>query len=115
MGDYQDIRTMGLGVKVLPLTMSIFTVANLSLCGIPFLAGFYSKDLILEMVIIRSYNIFIFIVAIVSTFLTVAYSCRLRFLTRVCLIKSERIYTLLEKEVKNGSFNNSSLKFPQTY
>lgn len=98
--DYQDIRTMGLGVKVLPLTMSIFTVANLSLCGMPFLAGFYSKDLILEMVIIRSYNIFMFIVAIVSTFLTVAYSCRLRFLTRVCLVKSERIYTLLDKDLK---------------
>merc|ERR1712061_367968 len=98
--DYQDIRTMGLGVKVLPLTMSIFTVANLSLCGMPFLAGFYSKDLILEMVIIRSYNIFMFIVAIVSTFLTVAYSCRLRFLTRVCLIKSERIYILLDKDLK---------------
>lgn len=98
--DYQDIRTMGLGVKVLPLTMSIFTVANLSLCGIPFLAGFYSKDLILEMVIIRSYNIFMFIVAIVSTFLTVAYSCRLRFLTSVCLIKSESMYTLLDKDLK---------------
>jgi NADH-ubiquinone oxidoreductase chain 5 len=98
--DYQDIRTMGLGVNVLPLTISIFTVANLSLCGIPFLAGFYSKDLILEIVIIRSYNIFIFIVAMLSTFLTVAYSCRLRFLTRVCLIKSESIYTLLDKDLK---------------
>jgi len=98
--DYQDIRTIGLSVKILPLTMSIFTVANLSLCGMPFLAGFYSKDLILERIIIRSYNIFIFTIAIVSTFLTVAYSCRLRFLTRVCLIKSESMYTLLDKDLK---------------
>lgn len=98
--DYQDIRTMGLGVKVLPLTISIFTVANLRLCGIPFLAGFYSKDLILEMVIISSYNLFMFSIAMVSTFLTVAYSCRLSFLTSVCLIKSESIYSLLDKDLK---------------
>lgn len=98
--DYQDIRTMGLGSLALPLTISIFTVANLSLCGIPFIAGFYSKDLILEIVIIRSSNLFIFFVAILATFLTVAYTCRLRFLTCAGLVKSESMYTLLDKDTK---------------
>lgn len=98
--DYQDIRTIGFGTLTLPLTISIFTVANLSLCGMPFMAGFYSKDLILEMVIIRSSNAFMFFVAIFATFLTVAYTCRLRFLTRVGLVKRERIYSLLDKDLK---------------
>jgi NADH-ubiquinone oxidoreductase chain 5 len=98
--DYQDIRTMGLGATFLPLTMRIFTTANLRLCGIPFIAGFYSKDLILEIVIMNSFNLFIFFIAIVSTFLTVFYTCRLRFLTGVSFVKRERIYTLLDYDLK---------------
>jgi len=98
--DYQDIRTIGLGSLTLPLTISIFIVANLSLCGMPFMAGFYSKDLILETVIINSSNVFMFFVAMLATFLTVAYTCRLRFLTRVGLVKSERIYSLLDRDIK---------------
>mgnify|MGYP003325536407 CR=1 FL=1 len=98
--DYQDIRTIGFGALTLPLTIRIFTVANLSLCGMPFMAGFYSKDLILEMVIIDSSNAFMFFVAMFATFLTVAYTCRLSFLTRVGLVKSERIYCLLDKDMK---------------
>jgi hypothetical protein len=39
---------MGNGLKSLPVSFRIFTVANLRLCGIPFIRGFYSKDLILE-------------------------------------------------------------------
>jgi NADH-ubiquinone oxidoreductase chain 5 len=98
--DYQDIRTMGFGSIALPLTMGIFTVANLSLCGMPFIAGFYSKDLILEMVLMRPRNIFMFFVAMLATFLTVAYTCRLRFLTSAGLIKREGAYSLLDKDVK---------------
>ena len=98
--DYQDIRTIGFGALTLPLTIRIFTVANLSLCGMPFMAGFYSKDLILEIVIINSGNLFMFFVAILATFLTVAYTCRLRFLTRVGLVKSESMYNLLDKDFK---------------
>jgi len=45
----QDIRLIG-GLSVqLPLTTGILNMANMALCGFPFLAGFYSKDLILEL------------------------------------------------------------------
>jgi NADH dehydrogenase subunit L (EC 1.6.5.3) len=48
--DCQDIRYMGSIINFMPLTSICFNVSSLSLCGIPFLAGFYSKDLILEVV-----------------------------------------------------------------
>ena len=52
-GDSQDIRFIG-GLSVyIAFTSSSLMVSNFSLCGIPFLAGFYSKDFISEMFSIR--------------------------------------------------------------
>lgn len=78
--DFQDIRRIGGVFKAMPTVFSIIIVANLRLCGLPFMRGFYSKDLILESIIIINYGIFVFFFAMVATFLTVAYSCRLAFL-----------------------------------
>nr|YP_010240543.1 NADH dehydrogenase subunit 5 [Nothybus sumatranus]QTF87884.1 NADH dehydrogenase subunit 5 [Nothybus sumatranus] len=77
MGDSQDIRGMGaLGIHM-PLTCVCFNISNLALCGMPFLAGFYSKDLILEMVLMSYINFFSFFLFFFSTGLTVCYSLRL--------------------------------------
>merc|ERR1712180_461505 len=78
--DYQDIRKIRIISRIIPLTFRVMTVANLSLCGLPFLSGFYSKDMILEVMIISNINLVIFILIIVATFFTVAYSCRMSFL-----------------------------------
>lgn len=48
MGDEQDRRRMGGLVKVLPLTYAAIFVGSIALMGFPFLTGFYSKDVILE-------------------------------------------------------------------
>ena len=56
VGDYQDIRVMGALVKYIPLRVIMINLANLALCGTPFLAGFYSKDLILEVAFINEVN-----------------------------------------------------------
>lgn len=73
----QDIRFIGgLSIRI-PLTCSCFNIANLALCGIPFLAGFYSKDLILETVMLSYINFFSFFLFFFSTGLTVCYSFRL--------------------------------------
>lgn len=77
IGDFQDIRIMGGLVNHIPLTSSIFNVANLALCGMPFLAGFYSKDLILEVVMLSYINVFRFFLYFFSVGLTVSYSFRL--------------------------------------
>nr|YP_009350670.1 NADH dehydrogenase subunit 5 [Amitermes meridionalis]AQP27583.1 NADH dehydrogenase subunit 5 [Amitermes meridionalis] len=77
MGDSQDIRFMG-GMSVyMPFTSSSLMVSNFALCGMPFLAGFYSKDFILEMFSMSYVNMFGFLLLFVSTGLTVCYSFRL--------------------------------------
>nr|YP_009335925.1 NADH dehydrogenase subunit 5 [Tonkinacris sinensis]APO15132.1 NADH dehydrogenase subunit 5 [Tonkinacris sinensis] len=75
--DSQDIRFMGSIVNFMPLTSICFNVSSLSLCGMPFLAGFYSKDLILEMVCLSWINYLIFFLYFFSTGLTASYSFRL--------------------------------------
>nr|AMP43801.1 NADH dehydrogenase subunit 5 [Satanas sp. KW-2016] len=77
MGDFQDIRVMGGLVNHMPISSSCFNVANLALCGMPFLAGFYSSDLILEVVCLSYINVFSFFLYFFSTGLTVSYSLRL--------------------------------------
>lgn len=79
MKNSQDIREIGGLIFSIPLTTSCLNIANLALCGIPFLAGFYSKDLILEIVLLSNINFFSFFLYFFSTGLTVCYSFRLTF------------------------------------
>nr|YP_010688231.1 NADH dehydrogenase subunit 5 [Csiroleon tumidipalpus]WBR65425.1 NADH dehydrogenase subunit 5 [Csiroleon tumidipalpus] len=79
MKNTQDIRCMGGLVGMMPLTCTCFNIANLALCGMPFLAGFYSKDLILEIVSLSYINILIYFLYFLSTGLTVCYSMRLTY------------------------------------
>nr|WBR65620.1 NADH dehydrogenase subunit 5 [Layahima elegans] len=79
MKNTQDIRLMGGLVNMMPLTSTCFNVANLALCGMPFLAGFYSKDLILEVMSMSSVNLLIYVLYFLSTGLTVCYSMRLTY------------------------------------
>nr|YP_009943618.1 NADH dehydrogenase subunit 5 [Hemerobius spodipennis]QOD41872.1 NADH dehydrogenase subunit 5 [Hemerobius spodipennis] len=79
MKNVQDIRKMGSLVLMLPMTISCMNISNLALCGMPFLAGFYSKDLILELVMTSNINILIFFLYFLSTGLTVMYSFRLTY------------------------------------
>ena len=52
-------------------------ISNFTLCGMPFLAGCYTRDFILKMFSVRYVNIFWFFLLFVSTSLTVCYSFRL--------------------------------------
>nr|QPT74092.1 NADH dehydrogenase subunit 5 [Pharnaciini sp. NS-2020] len=77
MKDCQDIRYMGNMFFQMPLTSICFVVASLCLCGIPFLSGFYSKDLILEIYSMGNINLVAYLFYYFSTGLTVSYSFRL--------------------------------------
>merc|ERR1719348_186488 len=90
--DYQDIRKMRIILNIIPVTFRVIMVANLSLCGLPFLRGFYSKDIILEVIIISTIRFVIFLIIIVATFFTVAYSCRISFLLTTSYTAKDSIY-----------------------
>lgn len=96
MKEFQDLRTIGSGIKSLPFALRIFVVANIRLCGIPFMSGFYSKDLILETLLISSINVVIFFIAFFATLLTVAYSLRVIYFIYFCEPKTEPGFSLRE-------------------
>jgi NADH-ubiquinone oxidoreductase chain 5 len=77
IGGSQDIRVYGGIRKHFPIVGVCLNYANLSLCGMPFLAGFYSKDLIIEIAAQRRLNQFILTVIFISVGLTVSYRLRL--------------------------------------
>lgn len=83
LNDEQDMRKMGGLFSVLPFTFLSMLVGTLALTGLPFLTGFYSKDLIIE-TIVNKYNFsfcFGFFLSSVVAFFTSFYSFRLLLLT----------------------------------
>lgn len=79
LSDEQDTRKFGGLLYYLPITYICFLIGSLNLIGTPFLSGFFSKDLILELAIITYSNIglFSYTLGIFSIFFTSAYSTRL--------------------------------------
>jgi NADH-ubiquinone oxidoreductase chain 5 len=76
---WQDIRLLGKNWARVPFRISCVTVASFSLCGMPFLRGFYSKDLIIEIRLQSGDRLVIYFILIVGTLFTSWYSVRLSF------------------------------------
>ena len=77
----QDMRKMGGLMRSLPLTYIMILIGSLSLMGFPYLTGFYSKDLILELTYGKYYIVFTYWLGSFSALLTAFYSVRLIYLT----------------------------------
>uniref|UniRef100_A0AB74RXP7 NADH-ubiquinone oxidoreductase chain 5 n=1 Tax=Echinolaelaps echidninus TaxID=2759148 RepID=A0AB74RXP7_9ACAR len=75
--NWQDIRQISLMTKLSPSISSSLIITNLSLLGLPFLSGFYSKDLILEFMYFSNNSILFLFLIIISTMFTSTYSLRL--------------------------------------
>nr|YP_010734282.1 NADH dehydrogenase subunit 5 [Schrankia costaestrigalis]WEH00716.1 NADH dehydrogenase subunit 5 [Schrankia costaestrigalis] len=98
MNNMQDIRYMGGISMYIPLTSLCLNISNMALCGIPFLAGFYSKDLILEMVSFSNLNLLIFFLYYISTGLTMFYTIRLVLYLMVNDYNLMSIYNLYDED-----------------
>lgn len=83
MANEQDIRKMGGLAKMLPITYVMMLIGSLSLLGFPYLTGFYSKDVILELAFSKYTisSLFAYWLGTLSVFFTAFYSCRLLHLT----------------------------------
>nr|ADO60379.1 NADH dehydrogenase subunit 5 [Sericinus montela] len=98
MNDIQDIRFMG-GISLyIPLTSLCLNISNLALCGIPFLSGFYSKDLILEMVSMSNLNWMIFLLYYISTGLTMFYTIRMLMYLMISDYNLLSVYKLYDED-----------------
>lgn len=81
VSDNQDIRRIGGLSAKMPITYSTFLVASVSLAGLPFLSGFFSKDLILEVCSqsLSKISFFSYLCGLFSAFLTTCYSFKLLY------------------------------------
>nr|YP_010304733.1 NADH dehydrogenase subunit 5 [Lepisiota frauenfeldi]ULM64005.1 NADH dehydrogenase subunit 5 [Lepisiota frauenfeldi]ULM64018.1 NADH dehydrogenase subunit 5 [Lepisiota frauenfeldi]WEY05524.1 NADH dehydrogenase subunit 5 [Lepisiota frauenfeldi]WEY05576.1 NADH dehydrogenase subunit 5 [Lepisiota frauenfeldi]WEY05589.1 NADH dehydrogenase subunit 5 [Lepisiota frauenfeldi] len=79
MDNNQDIRLCGGLNEYIPFVMMSFYMSSLALMGFPFLAGFYSKDLIMEMIYMINMNVFLLVLILMSLSFTVSYSLRLMY------------------------------------
>jgi NADH-quinone oxidoreductase subunit L len=83
MSDEQDIRKMGGIWRLIPITYAMMWIGSLALAGIPFFAGYYSKDMILEAAYAAHTGVgaYAFWLGIAAALMTAFYSWRLIILT----------------------------------
>nr|YP_009354475.1 NADH dehydrogenase subunit 5 [Sarothrura ayresi]ARA90973.1 NADH dehydrogenase subunit 5 [Sarothrura ayresi] len=102
----QDIRKMGGLQKTMPITTTCLTIGNLALMGTPFLAGFYSKDLIIESLNTSYLNTWALLLTLLATTFTATYSLRMTLLTQTGYTRTNSMMLINE--------NNPSITNPIT-
>lgn len=97
----QDTRRLGGLIRLLPYTYAALLVGSLALMGFPFLTGYYSKDLILEIAGGSSTveAAFAYTVGLITAYFTAFYSFRLLHLVFFGPSRSPRVYLVHTHEL----------------
>ena len=110
VADEQDIRKMGGLKRLIPYTYSVILIGSLALIGFPFLTGFYSKDVILEIAYgkFTPEGHFSYYLGTCGAFFTAFYSTRLIYLTFLTKVNS---YRTIIFNVTESSYRITSVLF----
>ncbi|MBR08218.1 MAG: NADH-quinone oxidoreductase subunit L [Rickettsiales bacterium] len=106
--DEQDTRKLGGFLRYLPITYICFLIGSLNLIGTPFLSGFFTKDLILELALVTysTNGCFAYLLGIISIFFTSAYSTRTLILIFISENNASRYF------IKNTQENGWKILLP---
>lgn len=97
--DYQDLRLVGGRVFTLPITNRFILISSIRLIGIPFISAFFSKEMILDFLLIENFNIFVYLIIILGIFLTASY--RTRFIIYVFTRFTHNLVTTFKNDEDN--------------
>nr|YP_005089258.1 NADH dehydrogenase subunit 5 [Flustra foliacea]AEX16063.1 NADH dehydrogenase subunit 5 [Flustra foliacea] len=100
--DNQDIRLMGSISVSMPLSRTVMNIANLSLCGFPYLSGFYSKELVVEFFMMSSVSALMGGLMVVSICLTSIYTMRLSLMTLWSPFKGSNVTSFTDESKWTG-------------
>lgn len=79
--DYQALLKTGRAIGAIPVSSARLVAGTLRLCGLPFIAAFYSKEPIIEYSLLNNFNALVSLFLIFGVGATILYS--IRFLIKV--------------------------------
>lgn len=90
--NYQDLRFIGNKALRLPLTSSIVIVRSFRLCGLPFMSAFFSKEPVLEILIVGNFHYLTYLIFLAGVGITLFYRLRI-FIFRIVLETNHTSFT----------------------